>query len=456
MADFGELLTQYAERAGIRDSELARRIGVSRLTLVRWKEGVTARPRYREDVERCAEALRLSDEERALLLTAAGFAAPADSTATVAGDTATEGRSRQLPRRALLAAAAAFLALTAAVALVAGLRSPAGGPQPVVVGITPTATAAATAAATVPAPSTATAAPLPDPTATATVAPAPPAGGGPLIVVAPFTSFTPGEGYNVHGRLREVIEAEMLAANLTGARAQAWAHSVANEEEAQGVLASSGASVVIWGEYDSGHVIARFTTAPGGSSLDGQQVIRIASTPGDLPVVVNFELTSEVRHAALVTLGELYIGQGEFDLAKPVLIQASVRPPADPYARASLHSLMGRAYMGGELADLDEAVWLFTRSIAVQPSAEAHANRGLAYLERGREGDAARAIADLTLALGIDSESATAYLGRAAAYIARGAPGDGALATADLDAAASFDPSLTPEVERLRAEASLS
>ena len=63
MPTFGELLTSHVSRSGIGDSDLARRVGVSRLTPIRWKEGVTARPRYREDVLRCAEVLRLTPEE---------------------------------------------------------------------------------------------------------------------------------------------------------------------------------------------------------------------------------------------------------------------------------------------------------------------------------------------------------------------------------------------------------
>ena len=73
MAAFGELLTTYMARTGIGDAELARRIPVSRLTLVRWKEGVTARPRYRDDVLRCAELLRLTPEETDQLLLSAGY-----------------------------------------------------------------------------------------------------------------------------------------------------------------------------------------------------------------------------------------------------------------------------------------------------------------------------------------------------------------------------------------------
>ena len=73
MSTFAELLTEYMTRIGIGDAEMARLIGVSRLTLIRWKEGVTARPRYREDVIKCADLLRLTSAERDTLLLAAGF-----------------------------------------------------------------------------------------------------------------------------------------------------------------------------------------------------------------------------------------------------------------------------------------------------------------------------------------------------------------------------------------------
>ena len=73
MRSFGELLAYFTDRAGISDSELARAIGVQRQTIFRWKEGQTSRPRYREDVLRMADKLRLTPAERDELLLAAGF-----------------------------------------------------------------------------------------------------------------------------------------------------------------------------------------------------------------------------------------------------------------------------------------------------------------------------------------------------------------------------------------------
>ena len=64
MPTFADFLNEYMGRTGIPDAELARRMGISRLTLIRWKEGVTTRPRHRDDVLRCAQVLRLMPQER--------------------------------------------------------------------------------------------------------------------------------------------------------------------------------------------------------------------------------------------------------------------------------------------------------------------------------------------------------------------------------------------------------
>ena len=412
MQTFAELLTEYASRTGIGDAELARRIPVSRLTLVRWKEGVTERPRYREDVLRLGEILRLTDEESDLLLVAAGFAPespPAveeSSLPVIAGEVLPDvmhgvrlpvpPRRRRTPGLALVAVA---LVVVVAAGLVAGLS-------------------------------------LRD----STVYPEA-AEGESLIVLAPFVNYTSGQqGFNVHGRLREAIDAEVQEAGLTGTRAVDWPKEIEDEEQAEAAGERSGAQVVIWGEYDSGRVIARFTIPRSGAEPRAGEVVDIVSSPVGLPVTINADLTSEVRHVALITLGQLYLEQQEFDLAKAVLIQASTSPPSDPEALANLRFLMGRSYRGGELFDYDEAIWLFTQTLAIRPtSAEAYINRGLSYLDRGREGDADEAIADLTRALAIDFENAAAYQGRAAAYQERNDPGDAERAVADLEEAQQYE-----------------
>ena len=133
--------------------------------------------------------------------------------------------------------------------------------------------------------------------------------------------------------------------------------------------------------------------------------------------------------------------QGEYDLAKTVLIQALAEPPSDPASLAGLRYRLGLSYLGGEYADLDEAIWRFTQVLTVQPrSPGTYSSRGLAYLERGRPGDADLAIADLNRAADLAGPTASHYYNRAVAYLDRGQPGDLARALSDLERAIAAEP----------------
>ena len=452
MQTFAELLTSYMERTGIGDAELARRIPVSRPTLIRWREGVTTRPRYREDVVRCAEMLRLTQAETDEILLAAGFspeAAPATEDSPLLRDLTAEPDSVEsveaprpaLNKRGVLVAVAVVVGAVVIGAVVLGLA---------IVLQDSTEYPAAVE-------------------------------GESLIVMAPFVNYTGGQqGYNVLGRLKDEIDNEVRDAGLSDVRAVEWPEEIESEADAEAAGRRSDAIIVIWGEYDSGRVMARFTVPRVRSTQRDQQVVDIASSPAELPATINADLTEQVRYVALLTLGQLYLERGEFDIAKTVLIHASDKNPTAPVALANLRFLLGRAYLGGSLADFDEAVWLFTQVLAVQPrSVEALNSRALAYLERDREGDVDlaiddlvqavtispahaatyvnlaaayvergsnadldRAIDDLTEALQLQPGYASAYVNRVAAYLARGDPGDIERAFEDLDEALDSDPDL--------------
>ena len=396
MQSFGELLTSHISRSGISDADLARRIGVSRPTLIRWKEGVTARPRYREDVLSCAEVLRLTPEERDELLVAADFepesppapAAPPDPAVTdldapAALPTPAPPRRR---RRLQIAISLGALVVVVAVAVALGLIFPfSDDPN--------------------------------HPVAEADES---------LIVIAPFANYAGGQlAFNIRGRLRASLDREIAAAGLEGIRTEDWPVELAGQSEALAAARDSGAAIVIWGEYDSGRVLANLTSSRTESEILGPQIVDIATSPSELPSAINIDLTPEVRAVALLTLSQLYLQRDEYDLAKTVLIQALEEPPSDPAALANLRYRLGQAYLGGKYADLDEAIWRFTQVLSAQPrSAETYSSRGLAYLERGRPGDADLAIADLTQASNLAPHLPAPYLNRAAAYTERGRPGD--------------------------------
>ena len=427
MPTFAELLTAHIERVGISDADLARRIGISRLTLIRWKEGVTARPRHREDVLRCAEILRLTPEERDELLLSAEFqpesppptepapepqgatlavagAAPgvpapvvATSGATVLAPAGTQGRRGT--RRSVLLAATAIAAVAVIAGVIAVLRLTGGPDYPVA------------------------------------------SAGESLIVIAPFANYTAGQqGFNVQGRLKGSIDREIASAGLNDVRTVEWPEAIADGPDAAEAGQKAGAAIVIWGEYDSGRVVANVTSSRSQSQPHGPQVVDIASSPTELPTAINIDLTAEVRSVALLTLGQLYLEQREFDQAKTVLVQALAEPPSDPASLAGLRYRLGLSYLGGEYADLDEAIWRFSQVLSVQPrSADTYSSRGLAYLERGRPGDANLAVADLTRAADFAPPTASHYYNRAVAYLDRGQPGDLGRALNDLDRALDLD-----------------
>ena len=165
-----------------------------------------------------------------------------------------------------------------------------------------------------------------------------------LIVLAPFVNYTSGgQGFNVVERHQAAIDGEVQKAGIAAVQTVEWPREINGEEAAENAIERSNAALVIWGEYDSGRVIARFTAPQNHSASRAQQVVDIASSPVEPPATINIGLTEEVRHVALVTLGQIYLERDEYDKAKAVLILASDPPPSERAALANLRFLLGRA-----------------------------------------------------------------------------------------------------------------
>lgn len=487
---FADLLTEYMERTGIGDAELARRINVNRLTLIRWREGVTERPRHRADVARCADVLRLTPEERDEFLLAAGFQpdsaagiiSPIDEDALDSQEEDLDAVSDAQPpatgfapnrKWALLVAVIAGIVLLGAGLAVVTNTLDLIAPDPTPVPATPTPVATSPPVATpTPTPAIPTATPLP-----ATVA----RDGESLILLAPFANYTAGaQGYNVSGRLQERIDAELHLSGLANARTFLWPNTIRSESEARTVTERSGALLTIWGEYDSGRVLARFTTAQSPNGTGGQPVVNIASSPSELPTTINVNLTGAVRYVALMTSGRVYLDQGDYDRAKAVLRRAATPPPEDPAALADIRYLLGIAYLDGERFDYDESISWFSLVLEVEPRsvdalngravaymrrdrdadiqlartdlfraesilpdhAETHSNRGRAHMLHAGVDELNQAVSSFSRAIELAPDNGIAYVARAGAYIARGQASDLMLARTDLDRALELEPGL--------------
>ena len=444
MPTFSELLRNYIERTGISDSELARSVGVRRQTIFRWKEGLVARPRHRDDVLRVAGRLRLSDDERDGLLLAAGFppenadfvpVEPVGSENAIGEQSVSEqsvsepvagekiddqavsnkqytteslneprGTSRsRWPRLAWIGLAALLVLL--GVAVVPALRSNSSA------GEDPSATHAAE--------------------------------GETLLLVAQFVGYA-DDSFNVAGRIGEALTSQIEAAGLAETRATAWSGTLTSESAAKAVLQETGATLLIWGEYDSGRVRVNFTL----EEENNPTWERLLTAQDDLPTVINIDVPQQVQALALITLGRLYREQESYERAAAAFERALVLDIDDKETSAAVYALLGSVYERLTPADTNQAVEAYSQAIGLNPMLTlARYNRGTIFLNRylTRTYDTAdldRAIADFRRTISMNSDYAPAYLNRGTAYYERKEPGDLEAAIDDLSRAIELDDSL--------------
>ena len=494
MRTFAELLTEYIERAGISDTELARSIGVRRQTLFRWKDGQIQRPRYRDGVLRCARRLRLTAEERDLLLTAAGFspAAPpapvSERTQEPVGETpqatsSDEGISddavpQSTPgpsRRPWLIGFAGGLVIVVGIALATAMLSNGGGEVPVA---TDVSTATPTPEPTAP-PSTVTAVLVtpvaetpeaevkakavetPEAEVEAKTAETPePDVEEDVVVIARFVNYIGGEtGYNVAGRIKSALEEEIRAEFIPSIRIEILGEDIRDEAEAQAVARRTNASIVIWGEYDSGRAQARFTVPALGGSMEESQVERPVLNPTDLTATINTELPHQVRLLALLIFAELYEGGEDSKPARDALTEALAELPEESDTVATIYFRLAYLYQVQDPPNLSASEKYYTLAMLYRPDSPtpyfnrglvywaqdeidkaiddysesllrkphdpaALRGRGVAYLERKKAGDAARAVDDFSKAIEIDDTILLNFFNRSIAYFMQGGAHD--------------------------------
>ena len=480
MKPFSEQLSEYIRRLGISDAELARTLGVRRQTIFRWREGLTARPRHREDVLRLAEKLRLAPEERDALLLAAGFrpqvkdapaetspmpaearppskhpvippgerasgipqAPPADRLAAkqpLSGPAGSPpaatgaGEDQQPPdpfwrqRSVMLAGLLAVVAVMGLIGLGAGLLTADFGG-------------------------------VDDPTVTPSPEPAPPtpiwghiAPAGPgetVILVTDFVNFA-GEqvGYNVAGRLTEALEQEIETAELGYMRVAVWPEAINRRSQALQAGQTVSATLIIYGEYDAGRVRAQFAYPTAERDFVETGLLQEVADLQDLSAVINGELPQQVRSLALLTLGQIFISREQVEQAGQALLQAhrSLRadPQIDPQTWGTINFYLGIVYNRADPPRPDMAIKAYDEALAARPGLlSARLNRASTYHNRRGPGDMDRALADLERVIEQSPQWAAAYNNRAAILLDLGDEESRNQAEADLAQALELDPTL--------------
>jgi hypothetical protein len=398
MTTFAELLTQYTARTGISDSELARAIGVRRQTVFRWKEGLSERPRQRDDVVRCAVKLRLSREESDALLLAAGFApATAAPPRPPVGDAVTvrdvTGATDPTPVSA------------------AAVPAP---PMPSVAPDQPAIAAEPVAATVPPAParpflrrglwpaligflSLLLIGALWTQQMRGAVKPLPTARPGQaLILLASRETFALAiEGSQAAAAAQAALQRELQAARL-GATTELRELPVVlpNFDSAAAARARSRASLLLWrrdsfsdaeagfpDDLQAAHYVILTADAPPTASL----LDSLLAAPASLSFPIHASRPNEVRSLALLTLGLLSSQQGAWDQAASAFSQAAAQAPSEQEAAATLAFLSGYVSQRSRPADLPAAIAFYSQTLALTPaSGAALLNRGLAYVRLDR------------------------------------------------------------------------
>jgi hypothetical protein len=124
-----------------------------------------------------------------------------------------------------------------------------------------------------------------------------------LIVVGRFVNYIGGPaGYNVAGRVRDEIE----AAQLAEVRVAVWPEEIRDAVGADAVGQRAQATVVIWGEYDSGRVLTRFTVPGARPEPDERQLEELVASPLDLSATINSALPNCTRIRRITTKPEQF------------------------------------------------------------------------------------------------------------------------------------------------------
>ena len=368
MRSFSELLSEYIERIGVSDAEIARRLGVSRQTIFRWREGQIQRPRYRQDVLDLARKLRLSHEERDQLLIAAGFVPEGESVA-IGGEKPVQtelgsGRNLRSLLRGYWKWALVLLGVLAIGLFVYPERRP-----------------------------------------------APAAEGEILILVSEFVQVGGELGFNVAGRLEEGIWGAIEQLTLESIRVESYRESIDSEELAQSMLEELDAALIVWGEYDSGRVVAHILSRDLSGEVFPHQKNWILDRTETLPTTINIDLPQEVNWLALFTIGRALQVQGEFDLAQQAY-ETGLGYIEDDLAReAQLYFYLGFAEASKPQADLDRVIAYYSEVLSRKADyASALNNRAVAYMHRNSYGDLERAKQDLLNGIEVDPDHTTLHL----------------------------------------------
>ncbi len=397
MRTFAELLTEFTERTGISDAELARVLNVSRQTIFRWKEGLVEKPRYREDVLRIADKLRLTPAERDALLLAAGFppetpvvaapetlptVQPAPPVELVEAPTPRAPESKRFPTipRPAIALVAALAVIVGGAIIFAAMASPRANLPSAAPGETLVIIAQFADSFKPPAPT----------------------------AVRRFAETEPVAALDASSRLQAALEREVRAARLERVRVVIFPETIRDAARAEQIRQQTKAAIVVWGTPSAEHIAVGLAVAPAASRADDLALDALVATPCDAPMKIASASADEMQALALVALAHLQLADGDFGMARAALTQALSRPVQEQTTQAILNLHAGYIAQMAKPPELGAAIQFYSQTITLAPDLPtAYLNRGVATI---RLNDARQWQSDLARVLALAPDHSDARL----------------------------------------------
>lgn len=276
-----------------------------------------------------------------------------------------------------------------------------------------------------------------------------------LLLIAQFKGYTPNAIYNVAGRISEELEQQLVTAGLISTTVRSWPEEILTTVHARALLTATNATILIWGEYDSGRVRVNLEARDPKASNHHDFNL----TPHDeLVTTINEIVPKGIRDTALLALGTLAHDQGKYPIAvgrrlsdlgnyqaaTTVFQHALDLKPNEPATAALLNFYLGYLTAKTEqVSDYERAIAYYSRALALNDGLyTALYNRGTLSIKLAQKAPANEtliveklnaAIADLTIVITTQPNYVDAYLNRGIAYYERDAPDDMPAALADFD-----------------------
>ena len=271
-----------------------------------------------------------------------------------------------------------------------------------------------------------------------------------LLLIAQFKGYTRDQQYNVAGRIREELEQQIAAAGLISTTLVGWPDEITTVQKARELLTATNATLIIWGEYDSGRVHVQIEAR---NPTDSQSRDFTLGTADELVTTINSIVPKEIRDTALIALSglvdQMAIGQrlsdlGSYQAAAVVFQRALDRKPEDQKTAAWLNFYLGYLTEKAQtLAAYTQAIAYYGRAFTLNDRLiDALYNRGTLQIKRAQILPANEpmilenlngAIADFTEVIIRRPDYLNGYINRGVAYYERDAPDDMAAALQDLN-----------------------